>query len=144
MDIAQVKDIMTDRVVTVPPDMPILQVADLIIENNFNGMPVVDAQKKLLGLVTEFNLLSKASILKIPDAESAAKEYSRMKSLTAADCMETKPFTLLFDDTFENALKLFSTHHRVNPVPVVDHSNTLVGVVSRYDLLKLLKLYGHS
>jgi CBS domain-containing protein len=58
--------------------------------------------------------------------------------------MDMTPMTLFFDDSFEVAVDLFNRHHRVNPVPVIDHSNKLVGVLSRFDLIKLLKIYGHS
>ena len=58
--------------------------------------------------------------------------------------MEKNPISFSYDDTFEQALEALHQHHRVNPIPVVDKEKHVVGVVSRFDLLKLLKLFGHT
>lgn len=147
MQSAQVKDIMTDGAVTATPEMPILETAKLIIEHHFNGVPVVDKQGKLVGLVTEYNLINEQGLFVTPTLENLSnfpKKIERVISLKTADVMDTTPLTLYFDDDFEVALKLFNDHHSVNPVPVIDHENKLVGVLSRYDLIKLLKIYGHN
>lgn len=157
-DIAQVKDIMSDKVVSANVDMPILEVAHLITEHHFNGVPVVDKDNKLIGLVTEYNLINEKSLLHLPTLQSVLKslpvfskdkgefqeKIEEVEALKTKDVMDTTPLTLFFDDSFEDAIKLFNEHHRVNPVPVIDHDNKLVGVVSRYDLVKLLKIYGHN
>lgn len=64
--------------------------------------------------------------------------------MNAKDVMNKEPLTLQYSDTYETAMKLFSEHHRVNPVPVIDEENVVVGIISRYDMLKLLRLYGHT
>ena len=149
---------MTTQPVSARADMPILETAKLITEHHFNGVPVVDANGKLVGLVTEYNLINEESLLHLPTLQSVLKslpvfskdkgEFSReikkVMDLKTADVMDTTPLTLFFDDAFETAVKLFNEHHRVNPVPVIDHDNKLVGVISRFDLIKLLSVYGHS
>jgi len=134
MEIAQVKDVMTDTAITVGPDATIETATKLITENKFNGVPVIDANKKLVGLVTEYNLINELM-------NGNAKDIMMLKT---AEVMDKTPLTLYFDDTYETALKLFNDHHSVNPVPVIDHDSKLVGVLSRYDMLKLIKIYGHS
>lgn len=157
-NIAQVKDIMSDKPVSATVDMPILEVAHLITEHHFNGVPVVDKDNKLVGLVTEYNLINEKSLLHLPTLQSVLKslpvfgkdkgefkeKIEEVVNLKTSDVMDNTPLTLYFDDAFETAVNLFNEHHRVNPVPVIDHDNKLVGVVSRYDLIKLLKIYGHS
>ena len=147
MNIAKVKDIMTDNTISATPDMPILKTAQLITDNHFNGVPVIDKDGKLVGLVTEYNLINEQNLLPSLSLESIGnfeKKLEEMLKLKTADVMDTTPLTLHFDDSFEIALELFNKHHSVNPVPVVDNDNKLVGVLSRYDLIKLLKMYGHS
>lgn len=147
MEIAQVKDVMTDNAVTATPEMPILETARLISEHHFSGVPVIDKAGKLVGLVTEYNLINEQGLLSSPTLENIARMPQKIENIIAlktADVMDTTPLTLYFDDTFEDAVKLFNDHHSVNPVPVIDHENKLVGVLSRYDLIKLLKIYGHS
>jgi CBS domain-containing protein len=158
METTLVKDIMTSDVVAVGPEATVLDVVRIFTEKKFNGLPVVDKQNKLVGLVTEYNLITAESLLHLPtlekisksaesplpDLEYLSEQVKRTTTLTVREIMEKNPITLLFDDTFEKALEVLNQHHRVNPIPVVDKENNLVGVVSRYDLLKLLKLFGHT
>ncbi len=158
MDATLVRDIMTTDVLSLPPDTTVLEVVKIFTDKKFNGLPVVDANKKLIGLVTEYNLITAESLLHLPtlekisqnagsplkDLEYLTEQIKRTMALKVSDIMEQKPLTLQFDDTFEQALEMLHQHHRVNPIPVVDKENKLVGVVSRYDLLKLLKLFGHT
>jgi CBS domain-containing protein len=158
MEVTLVKDIMTTDIITVTPATSIMEVTKIFAEKHLNGLPVVDADKKLVGLITEYNLITAESILNLPALEKISKdsqsplhelEYlsaqvKKTASLTVGDIMEKAPMTLSYDDTFEIALETLIKHHRVNPLPVVDKDKKLVGVVSRYDLLKLLKLFGHN
>lgn len=158
MDVTLVKDIMTTDVLTVSSKDTVLSVVKIFTDHKFNGLPVVDADKKLMGLITEYNLITAESLLHLPTLEKISKnaqspteelEYlseqvKKTTSLTVGDIMETHPITLMYDDTFEKALEVLNQHHRVNPIPVIDKERKLVGVVSRYDLLKLLKFFGHT
>ena len=153
-----VRDIMTSDVLTTTPETSVLDVARIFAEKKFNGLPVVDKENRLIGLVTEYNLITAETLLHLPTLEKISKsaesplkdlEYlsaqvKKTTELKVNEIMEKDPITLLFDDTFEKALEVLNQHHRVNPIPVVDKENKLVGVVSRYDLLKLLKLFGHT
>ena len=158
MDVTLVKDIMTTDVLTVSKSDSVISVVKIFTDHKFNGLPVVDADKKLIGLVTEYNLITAESLLHLPTLEKISKnaqspteelEYlseqvKKTAALTVGDIMETHPITLTYDDTFEKALEVLNQHHRVNPIPVIDKERKLVGVVSRYDLLKLLKFFGHT
>lgn len=158
MDATLVRDIMTTDVVTITSDARVLDIVKIFTDRKYNGLPVVDESNHLIGLVTEYNLITAESLLHLPtlekiskaadsplkDLEYLSEQVKRTMSLKAGDIMEQKPITLLYDDTFETALDVLNQHHRVNPIPVVDKENKLVGVVSRYDLLKLLKLFGHT
>lgn len=157
MDVARVKDIMTDSVVSVRPETPILETARIIADHKFSGVPVVGASNELVGLVTEYSLINEKSLLHLPTLQRLlqklpgiqlpadfADNVKKVELLRTVDVMDKKPLTLYFDDTFEAAVALFNAHHRINPVPVIDHDNKVVGVLARYDLIKLLKMYGHS
>jgi CBS domain-containing protein len=153
-----VRDIMTSEVLSTSANAKVLDVAKIFAEKKFNGLPVVDANNKLIGLVTEYNLITAESLLHLPtlekisknaesplkDLEFLSEQVRKTAALTVGEIMEKEPITLFFDDSFERALEVLHQHHRVNPIPVVDKDKTLVGVVSRYDLLKLLKLFGHN
>lgn len=139
---AYVKDIMSDKVVTVSPQATIIEVAAILLENHFNGIPVVDSEQKLLGLITEFDLINKELLKQLPKLSPA--DIQKVVETTAADVMDRRPVTLLYGDSFEVALDVFNRHRSVNPIPVVDEYNKLVGIISRFDLVKLLRLYDHT
>jgi len=81
-----VSDIMSDKVISVTPETPIINVAAVLLEHHFNGVPVVDADQKLLGLVTEFDLISEKLLLKLP--KLSPDDIKQVVVETAGDVME--------------------------------------------------------
>lgn len=143
------RDIMTEKVITIKADTPLLEVAKLLAEYTFDGIPVIDNDRGLIGLVTEYDLINKASAVHLPTLQivlrslpefkkEAAHFWQEILSLRAADVMNKEPLTLPPDASYEEILKLFLEHHRVNPVPVVDKEGKLLGVISRFDVLRPL------
>lgn len=144
---AHVTDIMTEKVITVGPKTKVSEIIKILNDHGYNGLPVVDSDGKLLGLVTEYNLINHQSLLPTfleKRWDQLADDAKQLADKTVDAVMEKEPLVLRFSDTYETALGLFNKHHRVNPVPVVDENDKLVGIVSRFDLLKLLRLYGHT
>ncbi len=153
-----VRDIMTGDVISTTPEASILDVFKILSEKHFNGLPVLNEKGELVGLVTQYNLIASESLLHVPTLEKVSKnpniepselqflsdQVRKTAALKVSDVMEKEPLTLRYDENFEAALAIFNQHHRINPVPVVDENKKLVGIVSRYDLLKLLKLFGHT
>lgn len=148
------KDIMTTNVVSVRPDTSIIEVAKLLAQHNFNGMPVVDDNNRLLGIITEYDIISKETVVHLPtfqllvqqlpvfnkDRAHFDKTTKDLMAITVKDLMNREPLALPDTATLEEAVKAFSEHHRVNPIPVINAENTVVGVVSRYDIIKLWKV----
>ena len=60
------KDIMTKEVVSVPLETSLLDVAKILAERNFDGVPVVDKEDRLVGIVTEYDLINKTSAVHLP------------------------------------------------------------------------------
>ena|SRR3989338_1591478 len=149
-----IKDIMTKKVISVLPDTPIIEAAKKLSKYNFDGMPVVDKNNKLVGILTEYDLVSKGSSIHLPtfqiilenlkvfkkDRSKFKKEIKEISSLTVQDVMNKEPLTLYENATFEEAAAAFRVHHRVNPIPVINHKNKVIGVVSRFDILKPLQV----
>ena len=145
-----VKDIMTKEVVCVAPDTMLADAARLIMEKNFDGVPVVDQDKKVVGILTQYDLISKGSALHLPtmqyilehmavfkkDKKQFQENIQEITSLRVRDVMNSDPLTFQAQDTYAEAVRVFCDHHRVNPIPVVDAQKHILGVVSRYDILK--------
>ncbi|GEM_PF-311942 len=146
-----VQNFMVKDIVSVTPETLIVDASKLLIEKNLNGLPVVSPDGKLVGIVTEYDLLSKGSMIHIPtfvkllkDLELYRKdkilisdELKNMLSLKVKDVMNADPLTLKPDTPLEEAIQIFSEHHRVNPIPIIAPDKKLLGVLSRFDILKL-------
>lgn len=141
------KDIMTKEVITVHPDTSLLDVAKVLAERNFDGVPVVDNENRLVGIVTEYDLINKTSAVHLPTLQIVLRNLPQFKkekdhfqeeilSLKVGDIMNKEPLTLDPDNTYDEVIKLFKDHHRVNPIPVVDSGNKVIGVISRFDVLR--------
>ncbi|MDO8729048.1 MAG: CBS domain-containing protein [bacterium] len=146
----KVTDMMTKDVVSVNADMPLFEAAKIIIDHNFDGVPVVDKENKLIGIITEYNLISQSSSVHLPtlqkilkdlkvlgeDKSYFEKEFEDIIALKVKDVMNREPPTLRDNANYEEVLAAFREHHNVNPIPVVDAVGKVVGVVSRYDVLR--------
>ena len=114
-----VRDIMTEDVATVAPDTPIENAARLLFSQSISGMPVVDDDGKLVGVVTEFDIIAK-------------------EGATVGDIMSTDVVTVGEETDAETVAQIL-TSRRVRRVPVV-RDGAVVGIVSRSDLVRLFAL----
>lgn len=123
MDMSEIEDIMTTEVVTVKKQTPIIEVIELLLANNITGLPVVDSQRHLVGLISEKDVLK---LLSDPDNDS----------LTVADFM-TENVTAF--DVEDNIIAVCEslTNSSFRRVPILKDGK-LAGVISRKDLIKYI------
>lgn len=148
-----VKDLMTKNVISVKPSDTINQVADLLAEHHFTGVPVVGDDSRLLGTISERDFIASDSKIYLPTYIKLLTEFDFVKhdekrlspavqniiNATAQDIMNAEPVTASPDMDIETLAVMFG-QKRVNPIPVVDESGGLIGIVSRSDLIKLFSL----
>ena len=146
----KVSDFMTKGVVSITPEMSLMEAANILYSQSFNGAPVVDAQNRLIGILTEYDLIQKDTSLHIPTFLKLIKEFDiyrkdkhfindelkKIFSVKVKDVMNPEPLTINLEADMDEAVRLFSEHHRVNPIPVTDKGNTVVGIISRCDILQ--------
>lgn len=143
------KDVMTRDVITVSPHDKVENVARLLVDQKISGVPVVDENGHVVGIVTEKDLMIKAGDLRLPfyvtlfDSiiylENPIKFSEKIKKYTAVkvkEIMTTKVITIDEDTPIPDIVDLM-TKKNVNRVPVVRH-NHLVGIITRNDILKAL------
>ena len=149
-----VKDFMTKKVVTVKPLTSLVEAARSIVDHGFDGLPVVNDENKLVGIVTQYDLINKGTGNHLPTMQMVLenlkmfeeelptfhKEVEEISSLVVGDVMNDDPLTFTESTTFEDAVQAFRQHHRVNPVPVINGEHKVVGVVSRFDIINLFKV----
>jgi CBS domain-containing protein len=146
------RDIMTTDLVTAPPDMPVEALAALMAERHISGAPVVDAEGRLVGLVTDGDLMRRLSAKEDKPASFLAAllgagadqaiAYARAHGRRVRDLMSTDLATVAEDATVEEVAHLLETR-RIRRVPVV-RDGRLVGVVSRADLLRAVMAPVHD
>jgi CBS domain-containing protein len=143
------QDIMTKDPITVYPDTEISQAAKLMLEHHINGVPVVDAQRKLVGILCQSDLIEQQRAIPIPSVFTVfegfipltsmrhlEKEVEKITATTVSHAMTKNPITISPDTTIENIAKLM-IEKKFHTLPVVDEGK-LVGVVGKEDVLKTL------
>ena len=145
------RDIMTTPAVTVHPELSVKALVALFREKRIGGVPVVDDQGDLVGIVTEGDLMAMDADVQMPHwfelldsiiyLGSQKKFEEQLKKATAAsvaDLMTRSPHTVGPDDPARAAATLMA-RHGFDRVPVVD-GGKVVGIISRHDILKILDL----
>ncbi|SCF24521.1 CBS domain-containing protein [Micromonospora mirobrigensis] len=136
----QVRDVMTTDVATVRENTAYREVVDALTGRRVTAAPVVDGGRRVLGVVSEADLLHKVELLGQPHERrvfpGSRRRQARIKAdaTLAADLMTAPAITVGPDATLVEAARLM-TGRRVKRLPVVDDLGRLVGIVTRGDLL---------
>ncbi|WP_018686827.1 CBS domain-containing protein [Actinokineospora enzanensis] len=135
-----IETVMTPDPATATVDTGFADLVWLMSEREVSGLPVVDADRRVLGVVSEADLLAKESVLERPHAVPALlrrhTERVRARGTMAGELMTSPAVTVRADATLPEAARLMADH-RVKRLPVVDGNGVLVGVVSRSNLLSV-------
>lgn len=125
---------MTPKVVTIDAESGIFKGQELMAAHSIRHLPVVDAEDRLIGIVTDRDLRSALpySLLKDPSRMEAREE---LKDLKIKDIMTTSPKTIGPHHTIQDALLLIQKL-KVGALPVVDAEGRLKGIISVRDLLR--------
>jgi len=146
----KVKDVMTAAVITVASGDSVEKCARLLQEHNISGLPVVDKDNKVIGMVTEGDLIRRASRIKAPgyleilggliylgSPKKFVDELKRAMAHEAGHLMSAKVITVQPGDDIEKAATLMLDKD-IGRLPVVDSEGALVGIVSRRDIMSNL------
>ena len=133
---ATVKDVMTTQVVAVRRGATFKEMAATLGRSRVSAFPVVDDHEKVIGVVSEADLLAKEAMADpgVLDGLLHHKEVRKAEGLTAGDLMTHPAVTVRPDDSVEHAARLMYTQ-RIKRLPVVNTGGALVGLVTRTDLL---------
>jgi CBS-domain-containing membrane protein len=120
-----VRQVMTKRVVTLKASATVDEVFDLLLRHNVSGLPVVDEHDRLMAVISEADLFR---LLDTP-----ASQTTPLSELWTSDVVTVRP-----DDTLPDVIDLFHAH-QVRRFPVVDDEGKLIGVVSRRDVIRMIR-----
>lgn len=133
---------MTHDVVVAQPDTPFKDLVELLESNRVSALPVLDAERRVVGVVSEADLILKEELP--PDErhhrrigwQPSFERRRRAEAGSAGELMTTPAVTITADASLTRAAKLM--HERdVKRLPVVDDRGGLIGIVSRKDLLRI-------
>lgn len=135
---ATVRDVMTTSVITVREDTPFKELAAALARSRVGGFPVIDQAGKVIGVVSETDLVIKEADQAGHPASFAGLRRSRDREkaagVTAAQVMTSPPVTIGPDEPVQHAAFLMYDR-AVSRLPVVDQAGHLVGIVSQVDVL---------
>jgi CBS domain-containing protein len=136
-----VNDVMTTRVVWVRRDAPFKEIATALREHRVSAFPVLDEAGKVIGVVSEADMLTKEALAGGYDGMPGMitgllrhKEQDKARGTTAGDLMTRPAVTIGAGETVETAARIMYKR-RVKRLPVVNADGHLTGIVSRADLL---------
>ena len=137
---ATVKDVMSTHVVAVRKNAPFKEMATRLREHRVSAFPVLDEDNKVVGVVSEADLLTKEALEFSATGRVSGmlhhREQAKAAATTAADLMTKPPVTVGPDEFVSHAARLMYAR-KVKRLPVVDDDGRLIGIVSRADLLSV-------
>jgi len=146
----KVRDVMVSPVVTVKASSSVREAAKILLEHGISGLPVVDEQGRLVGIVSEGDLLHRAEtgterrrswwLAGLMEAETLASEYIKAHSHKVADVMTKNVITAIPDAPLHEIAALLEKNS-IKRVPIVENGQ-LVGIISRANLIQALASAG--
>lgn len=145
----KVREIMSSPALFVPPDARVGAVARLMVDSDVSGVPVVDAAGKVVGMVTESDLVVRNANIHFPrflqfldariyveNPKHFEEEMRRMLGSTAADVMSSPCIVVDAGDDIETAATIMM-EKRIHALPVMEKGQ-LAGIVSQSDMVRLI------
>ena len=150
MNDKRAKDIMTTDVIVANKNDIIANVANLLIKEKIGGLPVVDEENKVVGIISEADIMKKEShvdsprmlnfiqgIIFLDDMKKFEDEMRAIAAYKVEDLMSKDIITVNENDTFDYVANVM-INKSINRVPVVDENNFLKGIICRYDIIKAM------
>jgi len=145
----KVKDIMTREIITVSPETEIVNVAKILLEKGINGLPVIDASGRLVGVLCQSDLVAQQKSIPIPSVftlmesfipltsiKRIDKEVEKIAALTVEQAMTPNPVTVGPETDIAEVAKLM-VDKKYHTLPVME-GDKVVGIVGKEDVLKTL------
>ncbi len=147
------RDFMITPVVSVTADLTLQELAQLLSKNNFSGVPVVDSTEKVIGILSDTDLIrfaQKLNVVPLKDLTGWISPYTEVEDIAAVrrgidqlskttvdKVMTRKVYTVSEDSTIREIAQLMNRRN-INRVPVIDKQERLVGIITRADLVSCM------
>lgn len=140
-------EIMTKDVIVVSEDTTIDEVSKIFVDKNISGLPVVNQYNKLVGVISEGDLVYKQKPVKPPlfinlfdgliqiDRKEFQEDMKRIAAYKVSDLM-SKPPIYAYENTPIAEIAEMVINKKVNRIPIVNEVHEVVGIISRHDIIR--------
>jgi CBS domain-containing protein len=145
-----VSDIMTRDPIVVTPETPLKEAIQLIATNHISGLPVVNADGKLVGIISETDLMWQEtgvkppayimlldSVIYLENPATYDRELHKALGQTVQDVMTKEVVTTAPDKPLREAARMMHSR-KIHRLPVVDGSKHVIGILTRGDIVRFM------
>jgi len=145
-----VADVMTRDPLTVTPETPLTEVIRMISERKISGLPVVDDTGKLVGVISETDLMWREtgvkqppyimlldSVIYLENPGQYERDLHKALGQTVKEVMSQKPITVTPEKSLREAAQLMHDH-KIHRLPVLDADGQVVGILTRGDVIRVM------
>jgi CBS-domain-containing membrane protein len=143
------KDIMVKDVISLSPDTAIPEAVGILLDNHFNGVPVIDDNGLLIGVLCQSDLIFQKKEVALPpiftildgiiplsSSKKFEKEFQKISATKVEHAMVTEPVSVNLDTPISEIASLMVEKH-FHTIPVVEEKK-LVGIIGKEDILRVL------
>ncbi|WP_027700974.1 CBS domain-containing protein [Metaclostridioides mangenotii] len=144
------KEVMTTDVIVAKEEDSVADVAKLLIEERIGGLPVVNSENKVVGIISETDIIKKEKYIEPPmfvnllegiifldDIRKMEDDIKKVAAYKVEDLMSKDIVMVNVNDSFDHVANIM-IKKSINRVPVVDDDSKLKGIICRYDIIKAL------
>ena len=145
-----VEQVMTSNPVTVKPETPLKEAIEILVTKKISGLPVVDDNDKLIGVISETDLTWQEtgvepppyimildSIIYLENPARYEKEIHKALGQTVKEVMSDKPISVKPTQTIKEAANLMH-HKKIRRLPVVDSHGKVIGILTQGDIIRMM------
>jgi CBS domain-containing protein len=145
-----VAQVMTHNPIMVNPQTPLKQAIQILAEKQISGLPVVDDMSKLVGIISETDLMWQEtgitppayimlldSVIYLQNPATYERDLHKALGQTVGEVMSNNPITIRPDQSLKAAAKIIQDH-KVRRLPVVDDAGTVIGILTRGDIIRTM------
>lgn len=145
-----VADVMSRDPILAAPEMPLNEVIQILAERHISGLPVVDEADKLVGVISETDLMWKEtgatppayimlldSVIYLQNPAQYERDLHKVLGQTVGEVMSDHPITTTPDCSLREAARLMHDR-KIHRLPVVDDAEKVVGILTRGDIVRAM------
>ncbi|NEP07553.1 MULTISPECIES: CBS domain-containing protein [Okeania] len=145
-----VADVMSNNPISVKPEMPLKEAIKILAEQRISGLPVVNEQEKLVGIVSETDLMWQESgvtpppyimlldsVIFLENPARYEKQIHKALGETVGEVMTKDPLTTTPEKSLSAAARLMHEQN-IHRLPVLDENDKVIGILTRGDIIRAM------